>query len=90
MYRNYKAEQKAKRMPVAKKSTYINIFNTKFNITLFQPKKNLCSFWETFKHSSPEEQPILGQNYEKHLKINKKPRTESKRRLKIENNNNTK
>ena len=76
MYRYYKAEQEAKGMSVGKKSMYINIFNTKFNISFFQPKKDQCSFCETFKNSTPEEQLNLQQNYEQHIKNKTRSREE--------------
>lgn len=43
MYRYYKQDQEQKGLPVAKKCNYDNIFNTEFNISFFQPKKDQCA-----------------------------------------------
>lgn len=76
MYRYYKTEQEAEGLPVAKKCTYEHIFNTKFNLSFFQPKKDQCSICETFKNSTAEEQHNLQENYEKHINNKNRSREE--------------
>lgn len=53
MYRMYEEENKGK--SYVKKHLYESIFNTKFNISFFKPKKDLCVKCEEYKLLSDEE-----------------------------------
>lgn len=79
MYRFYKKEQEDEGLPIAKQCTYEHIFNTKFNISFFQPKKDQCSLCETFKNSTTVEKLKIQQDYQKHIKNKTRSREEKAR-----------
>lgn len=76
MYRFYKKDQEEKGFPYAKKCTYDTIFNTEFNISFYQPKKDQCSICETYKNSNEAEKEKGQAEYERHLKNKAKSREE--------------
>lgn len=45
---------------------YENVFNTKFNLSFFRLKKDLCSLCESFKNSSDEQTENLKEKMETH------------------------
>lgn len=53
---------------IATLSMYRHIFNTKFNLHFFKPKKDLCGFCEKFKNSSDDQKNELYQVFQNHNK----------------------
>ena len=47
---------------------YRNIFNKDFNLSFFQPKKDLCDICHNYDNSSPEQKLSLEENYRIHIK----------------------
>ncbi|KAK5648032.1 hypothetical protein RI129_002924 [Pyrocoelia pectoralis] len=76
MYRYYKKEQEEKNLPFAKRCTYETIFNTEFNISFYQPKKDQCSICEEYKNSNPDEKAKLQESYDRHIANKIKSREE--------------
>lgn len=66
MYRLYEEENKAKGLNYVKKHLYESIFNTKFNISFFKPKKDLCVKCEEYKLLSDEEKMEKEDQHKKH------------------------
>ncbi|KAF0711859.1 Uncharacterized protein FWK35_00031019 [Aphis craccivora] len=64
MHRLYIEECENKNIMPAKLATYAHVFNTKFNIGFFVPKKDQCAFCEHYNNSSDVEK----QNLQKELK----------------------
>jgi len=48
---------------------YTDIFNNKFNLSFFKPKKDLCDECEAYKLASVEEKSKIQISYDKHLSI---------------------
>ena len=68
MYRLYKEKCTQNDVPFVKQHTYQEVFNTKFNISFFKPKKDLCSICEAFKNMSDNEKADKQVEIEKHNK----------------------
>lgn len=63
MWRLFDAKCQANKVSSCKFSTYSYIFNTKFNIGFFIPKKDQCGFCEKFNNSNDIEKIELEQNF---------------------------
>lgn len=46
---------------------YTDIFNNKFNLSFFKPKKDICDECEAYQLASEEEKSRLQISYDKHL-----------------------
>lgn len=67
MHRNYcEKRSAAKQIPVTY-DYYSKIFNTKFNIGFFVPKKDQCDLCESYKNSSENEKKEIERKYFQHL-----------------------
>lgn len=62
MYKFYKEKCEQDQIPFVKEPIYRKIFNTKFNISFFQPKKDQCSFCVVYEKQSSENEKILKKN----------------------------
>lgn len=51
---------------IAKESMYRYIFNTKFNLHFFKPKKDLCGLCEKYKNASGEQKATMVSEMENH------------------------
>nr|CAH7720671.1 unnamed protein product [Callosobruchus chinensis] len=47
---------------------YRTVFNTEFNLSFFQPKKDLCDICHRYENGSTDEKISLGDEYQLHLK----------------------
>lgn len=47
---------------------YSNIFNSKFNLSFFKPKKDLCQICSIYENADNNHKKDLQENYENHLK----------------------
>lgn len=65
MYRLYLEEHEKSGEPTVKLSMYSHIFNTKFNIGFFRPKKDYCSFCDKYKNSNTKH--LLQNEYNEHI-----------------------
>lgn len=83
MYRYYRRDQEENGLQFAKKCTYDTIFNTEFNISFFQPKKDQCSICEAYKNSSEAEKANGQAEYDRHIKNKMKSREEKQKDLAI-------
>ncbi|CAH1107724.1 unnamed protein product [Psylliodes chrysocephalus] len=68
MYRLYKEKCLETHQPFVKEHFYKEIFNTKFNLGFFKPKKDLCSVCETFKNLSEVEKENKKEAFQTHTK----------------------
>ncbi|CAH1993850.1 unnamed protein product [Acanthoscelides obtectus] len=55
----------------ATESVYRTVFNTEFNLSFFQPKKDLCDMCHRYENGSKEEKREMEDEYQQHLR-NKK------------------
>ncbi|XP_030766575.1 uncharacterized protein LOC115890475 [Sitophilus oryzae] len=67
MHRDYCERRSASNQPSATYDYYSRIFNTKFNIGFFAPKKDQCDLCESFKNASEDEKKELENKYNEHL-----------------------
>lgn len=67
LYRLYVEKCCSEEKPYGKKHVYRTIFNTEYNISLFKPKKDQCSFCKKYKNSSDEEKELLKDEFEGHI-----------------------
>lgn len=76
MYRLYKDQCSEKKIPAVKQHLYQEIFNSKFNLGFFKPKKDLCSVCEMYKNLSEEERVAKMSVMEQHEREKKLARAE--------------
>lgn len=74
MYSLYVDWMTEKKKPMATKHHYYDIFNTKFNISFFKPKKDQCDFCSKFQNESEEEKEQLSNQYNIHIENKEKSR----------------
>ncbi|CAH1183064.1 unnamed protein product [Ceutorhynchus assimilis] len=67
MHRNYCERRSASNQQSVTYDYYATIFNTKFNIGFFIPKKDQCDLCETYKNALDKEEIELKHKYEEHL-----------------------
>ena len=70
MYELYVKWAKKNQKEVASKH-YTDVFNTKFNLGFFGPKKDQCDLCEGYKNSTDEKKQGLEEKYTLHIKIRK-------------------
>nr|XP_022920737.1 uncharacterized protein LOC111429140 [Onthophagus taurus] len=83
MHRNYCEKRSASDQPSVSYDYYATIFNTKFNIGFFVPKKDQCDLCESYKNTLDNEKMELKQKYEEHLEekeLSRKEKESDKRR----------
>lgn len=68
MYRLYKEKCQESNEPFVKEHFYKEVFNNKFNLGFFKPKKDLCSVCETFKNLTEVEKENKKEQFEIHTK----------------------
>ena len=56
------------------KHYYFDIFNTRFNIAFFKPKKDQCDCCEGYKNATDEKKEELRQSYAAHIENKKQAR----------------
>lgn len=66
------------RTPYEKNHKYEEIFNTKFNIGFFSPKKDQCALCATYANSSQEEKLVMQKEVDIHNKEKNLSREEKK------------
>ena len=76
LYKLYIEWAKNNNKPIATKHHYIDIFNTKFNISFFKPKKDQCDQCEEFKNASEIKKVELENSYNFHITNKEKSRQE--------------
>lgn len=52
----------------ATESMYRTVFNTEFNMSFFQPKKDLCDVCHRYENGSTDEKISMDDEYQLHLK----------------------
>nr|CAH7733003.1 unnamed protein product [Callosobruchus chinensis] len=69
MYQLYEEYCKDNCIPhKATESMYRTVFNTEFNLSFFQPKKDLCDICHRYENGSTDEKISMGDEYQLHLK----------------------
>lgn len=68
LYRDYKEDRTQQQLPFANAVMFNRIFNSDFNISFFQPKKDLCDLCESFKNADDAEKLKLAETYHQHKK----------------------
>nr|CAH7758741.1 unnamed protein product [Callosobruchus chinensis] len=69
MYQLYEEYCKDNGIPhKATESMYRTVFNTEFNLSFFQPKKNLCDICHRYENGSTDEKISMGDEYQLHSK----------------------
>jgi len=76
IHRDYVANCKEKNVPFGNYVLFYRIFTQEFNISFFQPKKDLCDTCEAYNNAIGEEKIELKNNYEEHLMEKDLSRTE--------------
>lgn len=76
IHRDYVADCKEKNIPFGNYVLFYRIFTQKFNISFFQPKKDLCDTCVAYNNAIGEDKNELKNNYEEHLVEKDLSRTE--------------
>lgn len=82
MYRLYLRKCTEENIQPIKKHLYETIFNTEYNISFFQPKKDICGFCDNFKNLSGEEKQQKQESYNCHINEKNQSRIEKENDLK--------
>ncbi|XP_045455137.1 uncharacterized protein LOC123666182 [Melitaea cinxia] len=83
MHRNYVEQRVQLNKEAASYDTYAYVFNTKFNISFFVPKKDQCDLCMSFQNAVGEEKDKLLPEYNSHQKEKQLSREEKSKDIKI-------
>lgn len=78
MHRNYAEQRNSIGASVASYNFYYEIFNTKFNIGFFVPRKDQCDLCEMYKNAEGNEKTELEEKYNAHMREKDLSRIEKK------------
>lgn len=90
MHKLYIKDCEEKNIILAKLSTYSHVFNTKFNIGFFVPKKDQCALCERYNNSCDVEKQNLQIQFEEHKNETKLSRLEKEKDKKLAKENSNK
>lgn len=68
LYNDFATEQVKKNKETGNYIAYYKVFNTDFNLSFFQPKKDQCDVCVAYVNSNEEQRKEMEEKYQKHLK----------------------
>ncbi|CAG9763632.1 unnamed protein product [Ceutorhynchus assimilis] len=79
LYRDFKQDQINENKSFGSYSYYLSIFNTKFNIGFFQPKKDQCELCLSYENANGHYKDQIKETYDLHLEEKQLSREEQKK-----------